>query len=95
MPGSVATGAVVPVSPRQPEGQQKVEFPMYEPEEEPPTVRPVQYQPRYPVQSIPSHSQPENPQVVVVEEDEDLDVDGEHKATHPYKNSVSECSQLN
>ncbi|XP_046907058.1 nidogen-1-like [Hypomesus transpacificus] len=73
-PGSVATGAVVPVSPRQPEEQQKVEFPMYKPEEEPLTVRPVQYQPRYPVQSIPSRSQPENPQVVVVEEDEDLDV---------------------
>ncbi|KAM6971980.1 nidogen-1 [Aplochiton taeniatus] len=59
-----------PALPWKPEGPQKEE-------EEPPTVLPIQYQPRYqgPVPPVPPYSQPENPQVVVVDEDDDLDVD--------------------
>lgn len=73
-PEEEVPGRVVPASPRQPGGQQEVVFPPYEPEEEPPTTYEVQYQPRYPVQPAPPRSQPQNPQVVVVEEDEDLNV---------------------
>ncbi|KAL1006142.1 hypothetical protein UPYG_G00068340 [Umbra pygmaea] len=69
------------------EGQQETEFPDYEPDQEEEilepelqsTVHPVQYRPRYPIDSEPDqpqppHYQPQNPQVVV-NIDDDLDID--------------------
>ncbi|XP_024298640.2 nidogen-1-like [Oncorhynchus tshawytscha] len=69
----VAVGQVEPVSespPRNNGEQQEIEFPPYEHEEEeetpepelPPTIYPVQYQPRYPV--VPESPQPSYPEPV-------------------------------